>query len=247
MELEFEQGSDAWKEARYEMVTATDVSRILGLDPACSKLKLFRQKIEHVDAADHVDLRSQKMMLLGRNFERTALLSWQSLYLKEGRGYLSSPGRRPRLFSHRIHSWLGGSPDWLFESDGLLVEIKTHWFPSPASAKPMMNVFDLPPKYYLQVQTYLEVLDYELAHLYSWTLSQGSHIFAVRRDRVLFQGVVLPELNAFHAKMEEFRDKPLTGEYLRALNREMRMTQVRKDELLDEVLRSISVHVQLVC
>jgi putative phage-type endonuclease len=201
-------GSD-WLEARYDAVTGTDVAKIMGLDPSCSRVKLFRSKVERRDLMEDAGALTRQYLELGRAFEPIALNSFKTLW-PESEGFV--PGMTP----HRTYNWLCGTADYLTQSS--VVEIKCHFHPGMSEATPIQCVDALPVRHWCQVQTYLEIFEKPYGVLYSWTMNHGSTAFQILRDQNFFFAIALPELTEFWTNLKKFKSKEGTPEYLEYLN-----------------------------
>ena len=93
---------------------------------------------------------------------------------------------------HQHYLWLGGSPDGLVGSDGV-VEFKC------PSTKIMYEDNTIPLHYYVQCQVLMEVTDRSWCDLFVWTRAETRR-WHLTRDTEFFASIC-PILAAFHAKM----------------------------------------------
>jgi len=183
-------------------VTGTDVGKIMGCDEYCSRKKLLESKILKKDLLENASPFTKTLLSLGNQFENPALLECRRCFsnLKIGKdGFV--PGMSP----HNDYSWFTGTPDYIFDHvNGFkaIIEVKTHWYPSPTEATPISEVSQIPLKYWLQVQAYLEIRDLPKGFLWSWTLINGNTCFEINRDKEFFNDVIIPELIRFRHSYE---------------------------------------------
>lgn len=196
MDVGLTQADPEWKLARYDCVTGTDVGTILGVGRE-SKKKLMETKIRRREPFH--DDRTRIYLTLGKNFEMCARETFRNLLPEYGRGFVPSMHTHPEL------NWISGTPDYLLPEDKIVVEFKTHFYPSILEASPYESVTSIPLRYYLQVQTYMEILNWDKGILFSWTTRNGYSLFHIRRDCGLWNDVVLPRLMAFHLAMLHWR------------------------------------------
>lgn len=203
METHYEQGSDAWKQARYSCVTCTDLGKILGLDTGCTRQKLLASKRKKVEVMDKCTPFVQSLLDNGRRFEETCRESWKSWYVsqkKAGQGFVPSMHVDPEL------PFFSGSPDYVVPGDKLLVECKTHFYPNITDAWPVQRVEDIRLKHYVQIQGYLRIMGYDLGYLISWTLCHGFCIYVIQFDEALWNQILRPNIERFKSMMDRARD-----------------------------------------
>jgi predicted phage-related endonuclease len=191
---------DEWKKARHRMITGTDVGKILGCDARCSRTKLLKCKIARIDPAEDASDYAKRLMELGKAFESAALGAFRDI---RGAGGLSYEGVVPGMTAHSQIPWLVGTPDYILDDGGTVVEVKTHFYPSAVEAVPFEDVQRIPSKHWLQVQAYMEILDVDTGILWSWTMENGGRCYEIRRAKLFWIQTVMPELSAFWAKMAE--------------------------------------------
>ena len=231
---------EEWKQARYECVTGTDVAKIMGCDDSCSRKKLMELKIARVDPMDTASDYTKHMVSLGTTFERAALSEFR---LVAAQCELGKNGYVPGMSPHPVYDWFTGTPDYILEApDGTkcVVEIKTHWFPSACEACPMDI---MKKKHWLQVQSYLEILDLNVGYLWSWTMSNGYALFRIERARDFWNGVVWPQILFFHDIFEfkrslsvQYNDNQLAfGPYEKLRMEELVTVEMDKTTQLEEL------------
>jgi predicted phage-related endonuclease len=167
-----ERSGDDWKNKRYECVTGTDISMIMGCNTIL-RMALCRSKVNKTELLANTNELTKNYLFLGREFENPALTEFRLEYIRSKRGL---SGYVPGMIAHRDHPWLTGTPDYILNHwDGkqILVEVKTHWNPSSEKVWPIMTFDAIPPKYWLQIQAYLLILNLDTGYIWSWTLKNG--------------------------------------------------------------------------
>ncbi len=133
---QIEQRTPEWYEARENMITASDIASVLGVNPYKNRQKLLKDKVEPPKYV------SNFATIHGNKYEDEARLLFGKLYNLETWDV--------GLFRHNEYKWIGGSPDGI-ASDGSLLEIKC---PIKREIK-----HEIPVYYYPQVQICMEILD----------------------------------------------------------------------------------------
>lgn len=195
-----QRSGDEWKAARHDVITGTDVGKILGCDSQCSRTKLLGCKIAGIDPAEDASDYAKHLMELGKAFEPVALGAFKEVREAHGLDY---EGVVPGMKAHSLVPWFVGTPDFILDDGGAVVEIKTHFYPSAARARPFECVQRIPSRHWLQVQAYMEILDVDTGFLWSWTMENGGSCFEIRRAKMFWIQTVMPELSEFWAKMVE--------------------------------------------
>lgn len=196
--------SKEWKDIRFNYVTGTDVGKIMLCDSTCSREKLFKCKLYHTDPCDNVNSYTKTLLELGKSFEELALDDFKMCPYSKVEDLEN--GFVPTIFRHNNLIYLYGTPDYILPGKKELLEIKTHFYPSIFNALPITDRHSIPMKYYLQIQAYLEILDYNKAYLWSWTLNNGASLFIVYRDKSLFNGVIKGIIEFFYSRLESARE-----------------------------------------
>lgn len=176
------QKSAEWRAAREKLLTASDFAAALGINPYCSRQKLFRIKtgLEVVDENEH--------MRRGNALEAAAIGAYQV----ETGVLVDESG----LVLHPAHDWLGASPDATVGDDGL-VEAKC-----PASLR------EAPPEYHLaQMQGQLEITDRAWCDYVQHVEGEPLHITRVIRDRDWWAWA-LPRLAEFWGYVQRLEQPP---------------------------------------
>lgn len=170
-----DQKSDAWLALRGTMLTASDVATSIGDNPYEKPSSLVMkkcglgEKFLGNDATRH-----------GEKYEPVA----RDIYCAQTGEVAHEIG----LVQHRVHKWLGGSPDGITEN-GILLEIKC-----PLKRKIENKV----PKHYLaQLQVLMETLDLEVCDFIQYRPDPYEFVVTrVQRDRQWFADK-LPIMKAF--------------------------------------------------
>ena len=89
--------------------------------------------------------------------------------------------------------------------------MKCHFHPSPITSTPYLSILDIPLKYYLQVQGYLNIVGVDTGYLFSWTINNGWTLFKITYDRTLFDQVVALEGYQFHVRLQEAKELAREG------------------------------------
>ena len=171
-----DQRSDNWYALRNTMLTASDVATAIGDNPFEKPGKLLLKKV--VPSLN--TFKGNEATLHGQKYEPAA----RDLYCEKYNEVATEIG----LVQHRVHKWLGGSPDGITNS-GKLIEIKC---PLSRKIKPEC------PKYYLpQIQILLDVLDLEECDFIQYRPEPLEFVVVkVKRDREWF-AEKLPIMKAF--------------------------------------------------
>ena len=188
-----ERSGQEWLDARFNSVTGTDVAKIMGCDDRVSPQKLLASKLFKLDLMANASEITKDLLKMGTVFEEAALSSFK-VSMRGSEGFV--PGMSP----HPELNWFCGTPDFIgYRDDGsrFVVEVKTHFWPSPFEATPFPQKEAIPLKHWLQVQSYLEILDIDEGYLWSWTLSQGATCFRIVRDKEWWSESVAPKLVKF--------------------------------------------------
>lgn len=142
--INVEQGSEEWLKIRHNLITATNVASILGLDSINKDIELMKSKL--LPFEERID-KKNIYMIWGNRFEECARKKFESIIKKE----IFVPG----IYIHNKYKWLAATPDGLY--DNSLLEIKC----------PINSIkTKCPPNYYAQIQTQLEVTNKETCVLF---------------------------------------------------------------------------------
>ena len=187
---QIEQRTPEWYAARENMITASDMASVLGVNPYKSRNALLKSKVEPVKqymsnfATEH-----------GNKYEDEARLLFGEMYGLETWDV--------GLFRHSKYKWLGGSPDGI-ASDGALLEIKC---PVKREIK-----HEIPVYYYPQVQICMEVLDipkcYFIQYKPETIYNKGIiDVVEIPRSKVWFQDS-FEQIDTFWKDVLKYRESP---------------------------------------
>ena len=137
-----EQKTEAWYEARTNLITASDFAQALGEGKFGTQKQLIEKKCLPRDATETSMSRVNPFFKWGNTFEPVAI----AIYCRLQNKHVHEFG----LLKHPHLNFFGASPDGI-TSDGIMVEIKC-----PYKRKPDGEV---PKQYYYQIQGQLDVCD----------------------------------------------------------------------------------------
>lgn len=184
------QHTDEWIDKRKKMITATNVSAIMGNCPWQKREHLFKRKTGQKKPQNKNFAMSHGLFYEPEALRVFSLVTGIDLY----QGDIG-------LMVHRDYDWVGASPDAVAMYYPWLIEIKC---PTSATIK-----HKCPPYYYTQIQWQLEVCDMERCYLVQYSppdmpLSKGHiDILCVERNREWWQEV-FPIVNKFWKEVVDF-------------------------------------------
>jgi len=173
-EIELLQGSDEWKQWRYEHVTATDTAKILGKNPWVSAYDCYLEKIEHTEPfitpAMQQGIEKEKEA-------RNLLMVLNGLDLK------------PKVFESNVYSFMGASLDAVNNDNAVGFEIKC------PGEKAMMRALnnDIPELYEWQCQKQMLVMGWEKMELFYYHNDYVYSSIPVIRDESKIKKIVKEE------------------------------------------------------
>lgn len=179
------QHSQDWFQKREKMLTASDIAAVIGLNPYESREDVMLKKLgfRRKQRTDHTTY--------GTNLESEA----RDKYVELTGESVFEIG----IESHKVHPWLGGSPDGITDS-GKLIEIK---------CPPKRVITENVPVYYIpQVQLLMEILELEECDFVQYKPGDPLTITHVLRDRKWF-AETLPILKEFWDEYLERKGKSL--------------------------------------
>jgi len=184
------QGTDEWHNTRLNMITATDCSIILEVNPFQKKSELLQKKSGKVSINENTNNTSW-----GNKYEKTAYNIYSKLFNKK----LYEVG----LLKHDKLNWLGASPDGITE-DAKLLEIKC-----VVSRK----IKDIEPFYYwVQVQIQLEVCNLDECDFFQCKFIEYKSKEEMDKDidtQNIFKGQLEYNDNIFYWKLDHFNCKTI--------------------------------------
>lgn len=192
--IEIDQGSDAWKLWRRTVLTATDASVILGVNPWVTPFKLWQRKLGLSD-----EQISSAAMERGSKLEPIARKKFI-----EGTGIYVEPA----VVVSEEHTFLGASLDGISNCGKYLLEVKCNG----AKNHSLACMGEIPDYYIAQIKHQLLVTGSEICYYYSFDGENGVCI-EVRSDNT-FAEDYLPKAKAFWQSIVFFEAPPLVkGDY----------------------------------
>lgn len=176
---ETRQGTPAWFDARRGKLTASNFGAAVGVCPWTSRAKALRVAIGEEEWKG--DLRA---CVWGTKNEKNAVKD----YMMRTGNIVMHKG----LYTHPDYPWLGGSPDGLVGTEGI-IEVKCPF----VHQRPHLKI---PYHYYCQVNGLMEIMDKEWCDFVSWTVN-GMKIYRVYRDKELFD-FLIERYGRFYASMK---------------------------------------------
>lgn len=198
-----EQRSDAWFDARKGKLTASNVGASMGLCSWTSRIEAFRRM--NGDS----EFTGNAATAYGTETESVAV----DAYEKHCLGFPERTGERVGLtgfHTHPTQGFIGGSPDGLVCQDGM-IEIKCPFWRRRDHPKGWRLHSSIPPSYYLQINTLLEVCDRQWCDFVSYC-DDGMYIARVQRDPHLFN-TFFPSYYAFWEAGKLGNDKPPKAQF----------------------------------
>lgn len=110
----FENGSDAWHDARANGIGGSEISAIVGLNPWASRFSVYYQKKDRLRPVEE-----SPAMMWGTLLEPVIFEEYRAHHLRPGHHMTTG-----QTFHHKDHPWWIVNPDGLiWDRDGRLVEI----------------------------------------------------------------------------------------------------------------------------
>lgn len=174
-----QQGTESWKLARTKIITATNASIILNMNPFENKHSLLKKKIKGT-----IDIINNKAVNHGQFFEDIG----KKIYEKQTKHKIFTPG----LIIHPKYNWIGASPDGIVE-DSHLVEFKCYY---------SKEITDYIPIYYwIQMQIQMEVCNYDKCDYVECIFKQYNDKTKYRQDTIWPKGIH----NGVYWKLQDFK------------------------------------------
>lgn len=177
------QRTPAWFNARRGKLTASNFGTAAGVNPYNSRNKYLKEQSGTAPA-----FKGNEATQWGTRNEPNAIKDYQA-----------RTGNVVRAFGFKLHAdydWLGGSPDGLVGTLGM-IEVKCPYYVQKPHAV-------IPPHYLCQINGLLEIFDREWCDYVSWTPT-GMKVYRVYRDRALFD-LLLSKYCTFYAAMSRGAD-----------------------------------------
>jgi putative phage-type endonuclease len=183
-----QQRTPQWHQERRGKVTASVCGSILGVNKHQSHTQLWKQ------------LTGNSEPFTGNMFTEYGTLNEPNA-LNE---YCVQTGNRVEetgFIVHPRYKWLGGSPDGLVRSDGV-VEFKCPWY----KTKKMYTTDTIPLQYFVQCQVLMEITDRSWCDLFVWHPEENRR-WRFNRDKPFFN-MICSSLAQFHAHMVTNTETP---------------------------------------
>lgn len=195
IEIELEQGSEAWKQWRKGKITASIAPIITGDSPYRTKQQLWREMMD-IDPPQEDNYYMQE----GRRKEPIIREKMEKIY---GIKFY------PKVFQSSKCEWLGCSVDGIGKNGKFAIEIKCPGKKDHVSARNDI----VPLKYRPQIQVIMEVCELE-EMVYCSYYETDLTFFIVKRDQPYIDGMI-PKLKAFWDSLQNFEQpeaKHITNE-----------------------------------
>ena len=199
------QKTPEWYEERNKVITATDVSSILEINPFISKYEILQNKIKKIPISN---INDNPATSWGEFHEPLAKEYYETMPLINGSRKIHEVG----LINHSKYSWLAASPDGVVESIDNNTSGEKKWWLLEIKCpykREFKNKGHKTPFYiWVQIQIQLEVCDLPFCHLLQCkyisndnnkAVSQLDHrkITTILRDKEWFNKIALPNLIDF--------------------------------------------------
>jgi len=197
------QKSNEWFDARNKVITASDVSSILEVNPFTSKYEVLQNKISPQDPVESIATK------WGEFHEPLARDFYETMPLFEGERRVHEVG----LVCHPKYKWLAASPDGIVES--LEPSSKNRWWlleiKCPFNREFKNKGHKIPSYIWIQIQIQMEVCNLPSCHLLQCKYSKiedTSHLLnrritTIHRDENWFNNTALPKLLEFWNLMKK--------------------------------------------
>lgn len=192
-----------WYQKRNSIITASDVSSILEINPFTSKYEVLSKKSKTFNEISMVETNENPATEWGEFHEPLARQFYETMPLIDGRRHVHEVG----LVHHSKYKWLAASPDGIVESleknpkhKWWLLEIKCPF------RREFKNKGHKTPSYiWIQTQIQMEVCDLPFCHLLQCKYYKegdkstmlNRRITTIWRDKKWFNDIALPKLKEF--------------------------------------------------
>ncbi len=183
------QGSEAWKSHRRNCVTATDIGKILNINPWCTALKLWNQKL-----GLEPEQQENQAMRLGSELEPIAL----QMFIEK-----SGIKMTPKVIFHEFDKWKMASLDGVSECGKYAVEIKCS---QKIYERAKQGIIDDIYKSQMNWQMYtLDIRKMYFAAYWQEEYFDFRHIIIIEVERDDdFLNEIMPKIHEFYNCMMEF-------------------------------------------
>lgn len=190
MDAHLIQGSDSWKSWRRNCVTATDVSKIIGINPWCSALKLWNQKL-----GLEPEQEENQSMRTGSALEIPA----RERFIKE-----TGINMTPAVKFHPIDSWKMASLDGVSDCGKYALEIKCSQKLYERTKAGFIDEI-----YKCQVNWQMYILDITMVYFMAYWNGDYA-LMEIKRDDD-FLNKIMPKIHEFYNSMMDFIPPPATN------------------------------------
>lgn len=201
------QRTPAWFAARQGRLTASNLGTAAGVNPYESRQRGLKRE------AGQIKFTGNEATRHGTSNEPNAIVDYQI-----------RTGNVVKPFSFKVHDsipWIGGSPDGLVGSKGM-IEVKCPFFKQEPHEL-------IPPHYFCQMNGLMEIYNRDWCDFVSWTPANGMNIFRLYRDSETWE-LLLNKYMTFYAYMK------------RGCTTMPRQAKGEKDETLRTITESMEVH-----
>lgn len=205
------QKTNLWLSERLEVITASDVSSILEINPYTSKYDVLQKKINK-----SIEINETESTKWGEYHEPFAKKYYENMSLIDGKRKVHEVG----LIHHPKYNWLAASPDGIVEcldeKKWWLLEIKC----------PHKRVFDdkgekIPSYIWTQTQIQMEVCNLDFCHLLQCKYEKINNksflvkkrLTKIKRDNYWFKNIAYPKLYKFYLLMNKSKNKNFINPY----------------------------------
>lgn len=165
------QGSQQWLSLRKNSVSATDISKIMGINPFCSAYKCYQEKMGLIEPQ-----KANEKMKQGSLLEEEAR-QWFNENMEQD--------FKPVVIQHETYEWQIASLDGM-NSRGEILEIKC----GAKSHEQALN-YEIAPYYYSQLQWQLYLSDQNLVWYFSYRSPEDNKFWRVDRDNDYIEKILV--------------------------------------------------------
>jgi putative phage-type endonuclease len=234
------QKTQRWFLERTKVITASDVSSILEINPYTSKYDVLQKKINN-----SVEIHETEATKWGEYHEPLAKNFYENMPLIEGKRKVHDVG----LIHHSKYNWLAASPDGVVEC----LEEKKWWLLEIKC--PIRRIFDnkgekIPSYIWTQTQIQMEVCNLPFCHLLQCKFEKNNEesvlikrrLTTIKRDQDWFNNIALIQLREFYELMEKSKQyKTFVNPYPNQ-NKWVSLTSFNGYLLKDPIIDFLNIH-----